>query len=95
MPNTISGLVSGIDWATTIDQLIAVESRPIVLLDERKQENETKLSMWNQLNGKLLSLESTASGLTDRDIFASRTASSTDSDFMTPRRRDQPAQEHI
>ncbi|MBC8278285.1 MAG: flagellar filament capping protein FliD [FCB group bacterium] len=83
MPNTISGLVSGIDWATTIDQLIAVESRPIVLLDERKQENETKLSMWNQLNGKLLALESTASSLTDRDIFASRTASSTDSDYLT------------
>ena len=83
VPNTISGLVSGIDWATTIDQLIAVEARPINLLDERKQQYETKLSMWNQLNSKLLSLESTAKGLTDRDLFASRTASSTDTDYLT------------
>jgi len=80
---TISGLVSGIDWASTIDQLMAIESRPIMLLEERKSDYETKLSMWNQLNTRLQSLESTAKNLTSKDDFASRIATSSDTDVVT------------
>jgi len=80
---SISGLASGIDWTTTIEQLMAIEARPVNLLEERKSDYETKLSMWNQLNTKLLSLESAAKNLTNKDDFASRIATTSDSDVVT------------
>lgn len=80
---TISGLVSGIDWATTIEQLMAIEARPLNLLQQRKTEYETKLSMWNQLNTKLQSLQSASSNLVEKNAFASRSASSSDTDVVS------------
>ena len=77
----ISGLVSGIDWEETIKQLIALESRPISLLETKKSNYETELSMWQQVNTNLESLQSTVQNYSDESKLLAKTATSSDSDI--------------
>ena len=60
--NLISGLSSGFDWRSMIDQLISIERRPVTLMETRKTEYESKLSEWQSFNSTLLSLKSAAEG---------------------------------
>ena len=50
----VSGLASGFDWRTMIDQLIAVEHRRVDLVEDKKSEYEAQLSEWQSFNTKLL-----------------------------------------
>lgn len=73
--NLISGLSSGFDWRSMIDQLISIERRPVTLMETRKTEYESKLSEWQSFNSTLLSLKSAAEDLKDADdflVFSSR-----------------------
>ncbi len=73
--NLISGLSSGFDWRSMIDQLISIEHRPVDLMEARKTEYESKLSEWQSFNSTLLSLKSAAEDLKDADdflVFSSR-----------------------
>ncbi|MBE0582703.1 MAG: hypothetical protein IH612_02955, partial [Desulfofustis sp.] len=72
--NLISGLSSGFDWRSMIDQLMAVEHRPIDLVTARKTDTETKLTEWQSANSKLLALKTVAAGLKDPDVFQVFTA---------------------
>ena len=67
--NQVSGLSSGFDWRSMIDQLIAVEHRQVDLVENRKGEYEDKLSEWQSFNTKLLSLKTAAAGLKDTEDF--------------------------
>lgn len=67
--NLISGLSSGFDWRTMIDQLMAIESRRVDLVANRKTEYEGKLTEWQSFNTKLLSLKTAAVGLSDPESF--------------------------
>jgi flagellar hook-associated protein 2 len=67
--NLISGLSSGFDWRSMIDQLISIERRPVTLMETRKTEYESKLSEWQSFNSTLLSLKSASEGLKDADDF--------------------------
>jgi flagellar hook-associated protein 2 len=67
--NLISGLSSGFDWRSMIDQLIAVEHRRVDLVENRKSEYESKLTEWQSVNTKLLSLKTAAEGLKDAEDF--------------------------
>jgi flagellar capping protein FliD len=80
--STVSGLVSGIDWETMIQQLMAIESRPQTLLQNRKSDNETKLNLWAQIQGKILSLQSAMEGMDQKSEFAVKSASSSDSSLV-------------
>ena len=80
--STVSGLVSGMDWETTIQQLMAIERRRVTLLEDRKSENETKLNLWAQIQGKILSLQSAMEGMDQRSEFAVKSASSSDSSLV-------------
>jgi flagellar hook-associated protein 2 len=75
--NLISGLSSGFDWRSMIDQLIAVEHRRVDILEGRKGEYEEKLSAWQSFNTTLLSLKTSAAGLSDPDDFYLYTAGMT------------------
>ena len=79
---SVSGLVSGIDWETTIQQLMAIEAYPINLLEQRKSSYQTKLSMWQQINTKLQALESTAAGMKEKEDFLARIATSSNTDAV-------------
>jgi flagellar hook-associated protein 2 len=67
--NLISGLTSGFDWRSMIDQLMAVEHRPVDLVKAKKTDTETKIKEWQTANTKLLALKTAAVGLKDPDIF--------------------------
>lgn len=72
--NLISGLSSGFDWRSMIDQLMAVEHRRVDLVEDQKKEYEDKLSEWQSFNTKLLSLKTAAEDLKDPDDFKVYTA---------------------
>lgn len=55
--NLISGLASGIDWRTMVDQLIAIDHKRVDLMESKKTTVEAKLKEWQGFNTKLLSLK--------------------------------------
>jgi flagellar hook-associated protein 2 len=68
--NLISGLSSGFDWRSMIDELMTIERRPVDLVETRKREYEEKLTEWQSFNTKLLSLKTAAAALKDPEDFA-------------------------
>lgn len=73
----VSGLSSGIDWATMVDQLISIDHNRVDLVSSQKSEYEAKLSAWQSFNTKLLALKTAAEGLKDIDDFNVYEASTT------------------
>lgn len=69
MATYISGLTSGLDWQSVISDLMAIERRPITLLEERKTALEAQKSAWREVNTKLNSLMSAAQALSSSDDF--------------------------
>ncbi|RPI74968.1 MAG: flagellar hook protein, partial [Desulfobacteraceae bacterium] len=67
--NLISGLSSGFDWRSMIDQLMKVEHRPVDLVDNKKKEYQDKLTFFQDMNTRLLSFRTTAQSLADNDAF--------------------------
>jgi len=81
--NFISGLVSTLDWASVIDQLMEVAHKRVDVLQERKGQFEEKISAWQELNTKLLALYSQLDelrGASDFDIFTFSLSSSSSTD---------------
>lgn len=64
----VSGLASGLDWQKIIEQLRAVEHKRIDLIENRKKTYSDKLSAWQAINTKLLSLK-TAAGKLNRPAY--------------------------
>lgn len=81
--NMISGIASGIDWRTMVDQLMAIEHRPVDLLASQKSNTEAKLTEWQSFNTKLLALDAASKSLSEPDDFYLYTSSmTTDSDLI-------------
>ncbi|MDD5451019.1 MAG: flagellar filament capping protein FliD [Desulfovibrionales bacterium] len=76
----ISGLISGLDWRSMVDQLIAVEHKRVDLVANRKSEYESKLGEWRGVNTKLLALKTASTALSTESafkVFSSTTTSNT------------------
>jgi flagellar hook-associated protein 2 len=73
----VSGLSSGIDWATMVDQLISIDHKRVDLISSQKSEYEEKLKEWQSFNTKLLALKTAAEGLKDLEDFSVYKASMT------------------
>ena len=73
--NLVSGLASGFDWRSMIDQLMEIEHRKVDLVEDQKTEYENKLSEWQSFNTKLLSLKTAAADLKDTEDFDVYTSS--------------------
>ena len=70
---SISGLSSGLDWQSMITQLVALERKPITLLENQQSALSAKKTAWNEVNTQLLSLKTAAgalSSLEDFDLFS-------------------------
>jgi flagellar hook-associated protein 2 len=65
----ISGLASGLDWQSLISQLVAVEQKPITLLQNNKTTLGNQKTAWSDLNTNLLSLKTAAGSLSSLDDF--------------------------
>ena len=68
--NLISGLASGFDWRSMIDEIMKIEHRSVDLVEARKGEYEAKLTEWQSFNAQLLSLKTAAGDLKDPEDFA-------------------------
>ena len=68
--NLISGLSSGIDWSTMVDQIIAVDHRRVDLISNKQGKYETKLQEWQSFNTMLLALKSASEELNTIDKFS-------------------------
>ncbi len=75
--NLVSGLASGFDWRSVVDELMNIEYRRVDLLTDQKQGYEDKLSEWQGVNTMLLSLKTAASALTTGEAFDLFTSSTT------------------
>lgn len=80
---SFSGLISGLDTASIIDQLIQISRRPIDLLEQRKSEIREKISAWGEVSGKLNSLKSAVSTLSESDSFKKYAVSVSNADILT------------
>jgi flagellar hook-associated protein 2 len=72
-----SGLVSGLDTEGIIKQLMALEQRPIVKLQEQEAKYQAKNGIILTLNSKLASFKSIASTVSNSDTFNTKTSSVT------------------
>ncbi|MCG6533110.1 MAG: hypothetical protein L7F78_00170 [Syntrophales bacterium LBB04] len=88
--NLISGLSSGFDWRSMIDQLMKVEHQSVDLVENKKKDYQDKLTFFQDMNTRLLSFKTNASSLSMDSAFkVFKTALSTTSssyqasDFLT------------
>ena len=65
----ISGLSSGIDWRTMVDQLINIERRTVVNVENQQSKLESQKDAWQELNTKLQSFKTAVAKLADEDTF--------------------------
>ncbi|MCH7797001.1 MAG: flagellar filament capping protein FliD [Planctomycetes bacterium] len=76
------GLISGIDTATLIDQLLALESRPKINLQVRLANLQNQQSAFLDINARLLNLKTTSAGLRTDSVFQSILAASSDTNVL-------------
>ena len=73
-----SGLASGTDWNSVIDQLVGLEQRTVDQLQQQRSDILFKQSAMSDINMQLQSLDRTFSNLRFESTFLSRSASSSD-----------------
>jgi len=80
---TFSGLGSGIDSQSIIDQLVEVESRQIEHLESWKAEWTEKITALQELNVKLTDLQSAVTAMDTPAEFLAKTVASSDTTVVT------------
>ncbi|MBI5381746.1 MAG: flagellar filament capping protein FliD [Opitutae bacterium] len=75
----LSGLASGFDWKTLVDQLMELEHVPVDRLEKEKANNTKKLDALNLLKDKLTALDTATAALKADGLFTGRSASSSSS----------------
>ncbi|MCG9032672.1 flagellar filament capping protein FliD [Laribacter hongkongensis] len=79
---SIGGLGSGMDIDGMITKLMAIESRPLYLLQNQQKLEQTKLSAYGQLSSSLDSFKSAVAGLQDTSKLIGVKASVSGSDGL-------------
>jgi len=79
----ISGLASGVNWSNIITQLRELEYKKIELVQNQQQTARDRLSAWQSINTKLLSLKTVAGKINepaDFNLFSPTVSSNTSKD---------------
>ncbi len=79
---SVGGLISGLDTANIIEQLMAYESRPVKLLEQRITEHQTTLEAYRGVNNLLLEYQSSVSALADSALWNTHAAASSNSSIL-------------
>ncbi|MDR2390110.1 MAG: hypothetical protein LBE84_00295, partial [Planctomycetota bacterium] len=79
----ITGLSSGFDTATIVEQLMAIEKIPYTKLDTQKQTAELKLQAYQAINSMLLKFKTSISNLASTKLWQAKTAVSTNENSVT------------
>ena len=77
------GLVSGLPTADIIDQLIAIEARPKLIVEQRIAVLQSQQIAFQDINAKLLALKLSASAFVTNKTFDTTTASSSDESVLS------------
>ncbi len=77
------GLLSGLPTQSIIDQLIALESRPMLLLQGRVQRIQAQRTAYAELSARLLGLKSTVARFDETQFFRASAAQSSDESVLT------------
>ncbi len=80
---TGTGIFSGVDSSSLIDQLIALESRPKTLIQQRVQRLQIQQAAFLDLNSRLSALKSAASTFRLDKTFQKKQATSSNNDVLT------------
>ena len=65
----ISGISTGYDTAQLIEQLMAVERRPVLLMQKQQSQMKTKSDAWRDVASRLANLKSKAAALKSASVF--------------------------
>jgi len=79
----LDGLATGMDTTSMIDQLVALERRPIYNYQQEISEMEQTKGAWRDVNSRLDKLEDRTTDLKLSSTFNSRSASSSNKDVVT------------
>ncbi|PUU86131.1 flagellar filament capping protein FliD, partial [Halanaerobium sp.] len=79
----LDGLATGMDTTSMIDQLVALERRPIYNYQQEISEMEQTKGAWRDVNSRLDKLEDRTTDLKLSSTYNSRGASSSDEDVVT------------
>lgn len=77
------GLISGIDTASLVDQLIQLESRGKILVEQRVTNLRAQQTALLDINSRLLGFQSAVKIFRSQSIFRKALASSTNEDLLT------------
>lgn len=77
------GMGSNLDVNAIVSQLMALERRPLALLDQREAGYQAKLSAYGVLKGALSSFQTAMEGMADAGKFQATTASVEDTSILT------------
>ncbi|MDR3212101.1 MAG: hypothetical protein LBU79_09325, partial [Planctomycetota bacterium] len=80
---TISGLVSGMDTNSIIQQLMALEKQPYDKLDVKKQTEQLKLQAYQAVNSMLLKFRNSVTDLSTQSLWKSKLATSSNEKSLT------------
>ena len=79
----LDGLATGMDTTSMIDQLVALERRPIYNYQQEISEMEQTKGAWRDVNSRLDKLEDRTTDLKLSSTYNSRSASSSNEDVVT------------
>ncbi len=65
----ISGISTGYDTAQLIEQLMAVERRPVLLMQKQQSQIKTRSDAWRDVASRLANLKSRAAALKSASVF--------------------------
>jgi len=71
-----TGLVSGLDIQSIVTQLIAIESRPLELIQSRIEQTQQEQTAYVELNARVLAIKAAMSSLARPSSFTNKTATS-------------------
>jgi len=73
-----SGLVSGLDWRTMVDQIIQVESKQMIATKAQVTTADSRTAAWKTFSGLATGLKTAVAGLRDGTALSKVSASVTD-----------------
>lgn len=76
------GLISGLPTADLVDQLMALESRPLTLLQNRRDNFQSTRLALLEVSAKLVALDISAKKFSNLDTFKARTATSSNDSVL-------------
>ena len=74
MPVSLSGIISGIDSQSIVDQIIAARAQPIIQLEGRISDEEDRKTALSDLRGRMSTLLTRIQSLTNLSTLNARTA---------------------